>query len=126
MSENFSNLIENPEKLYDLINGLVGENYSGSVGIRASRSKIKLGELKSSYVWNDGKRTNERLNGTCALIVAGSWWDGRDYVIENIREHAIRAASYGENIALIVGDDSEGGEDIGEIIISNAKAIYVF
>lgn len=122
----FKNFVNDPESLYDLINSLVGENYSGSVGIRASRTKIKIGELKSSYVWNDGKRTNERLNGTCALIVAGSWWDNKCDIIDNIREHAQRVASYGDNIALIIGDDSEGGEDIGEIIISNAKAIYIF
>jgi hypothetical protein len=123
---NFKNLINDPKKFIELINSVIGADFSGPVGVRSSWEEIEIGNLENSSVWNDGEYTDEKLNGTCALLIAGNWaWEDAEVVIENIKNHAKNAEIYGNHIALVIGENSEGGEDYGEIVISNAKAIAI-
>ena len=60
--------------------------------------------------WDGGE-----LPGTCALEVDA----------ENVAEMIEPAGLYGEHITLIAGNIYEGGNDIGEIIIEDARVLAV-
>jgi len=121
-------LIKDPIELVDFILGLIGEDYDGSVGLRGLYQGEGLGELKSSYVWDDGNQTDEELDGTSAIIISVDWkYAGNHDLTENIRKYAEYVMEYGNGrIGLVVGGFGENGNDIGEIVISNAKVIYIW
>lgn len=103
-------------------------------GIRSSyRRSYNVGDIcrNSHQWWQDdpgeeaGLEYNENmgcwdggeLNGTCAL------WVTEDDDIEEIEEILEQSKMYGDHPILIAGDDFEGGNDIGEVIIKNAKVL---
>lgn len=67
---------------------------------------------EDNHLWDGGE-----LNGTCCLKVESE-------SIEEIIKTAEKAY-FGDNITLIAGDYAEGGNDSGEIIIEDAKVLYV-
>lgn len=69
--------------------------------------------LPESYVWDDGEWTSEKLNGTCGIYIKA-------------RIAPVTYSGYsGDRILVIAGDNAEGGQDDGEIIIQNAKVIQI-
>lgn len=101
-------------------------------GIRVdSCNKYNVGDIcENSHQWwqddpEDGSEYNEEnhlwdggeLNGTCCLGVTS----------DNIKEiiNTAKKRYLGNNITLIAGDYAEGGNDNGELIIENAKVVFV-
>lgn len=105
------------------MNGKSGSYYLGLRGMYADEG---LGTMKNSLVWDDGNKTDEELDGTCAVII-GVWWDEAEFDIDAVASAIDTAKDYGDGkYGLLVGDDFIGGEDIDEVIIRNAECVYVF
>ncbi len=81
------------------------------IGVRVQEQEFELGEMDHvSHVWDNGDDTGEELNGVCAL-----------------KADALELAEmyFGEHAAIIAGNSIEYGEDVGEIIISDAVVIEI-
>ena len=82
------------------------------IAIRVQDVTFELGEINHvSHVWDDGDDTGEELPGLSCTNV-----DSIDY---------IQGEYFGEYLAVIGGNSYEYGEDIGEVIIKDAKVIAV-
>ncbi len=115
------------EKLKEIIDMEEYEFY----GVRVDETiKYNIGDIcYNSHQWwqddpEDGSEYNEEqhcwdggeLDGTCCLQVTE----------ENLEDVIKKSEMYfGENVTLIAGNYAEGGNDIGEIIISDAKVIAI-
>lgn len=76
-------------------------------------------QLPNSKRWVDGEDTGEELNGVSTIGVKRSSIDQALKVL--------RAGGYsGEQIALVVGDRSEAGDDAGEKVIKDGKVVAVW
>jgi hypothetical protein len=124
----FNTLISNPNDMADFILDLIGEDYNGAVGFRGLYANEKAGKLRKSSEWVDGVKTSKKLSGTCTLGVAANWnYESYSVIKNNIASYAAKASAYGDGrIALVIGDEGQAGEDAGELIIPNAKTIYVW
>lgn len=71
--------------------------------------------LGPSHVWEDGVPTNEMLSGTSAIGV------DRGYMLSATDNRGY----YGNRVLVVGGDVSEGGNDIGEVIIMDAVVLDV-
>jgi hypothetical protein len=95
-----------------------------NVGIRvidsADRPLPQIGDiLPPSRRWEDNNIVEgDYLNGTSAITVHSQSSYGRGQL-----DHI--GGYYGDTILIIVGDDAEGGEDIGEIIIRQARVVDI-
>lgn len=121
--------IVNPNKFVTFIQGIIPEDFNGVVGLRGLYPDENIGVLKPSAIWEDGNRTEDKLDGTSTVIVSGDWSIDPFVVISgNIKKYAKKAFTYGDEkrIGLVIGDYGYGGEDAGELIISNAQVIYVW
>ena len=102
------------------------QRFSYYLGLRGMYNDEGLGEMKNSFVWDDGEQTDEQLNGTCAIVI-GVWWDGPEFEISELEKAIETAKSYGDGrYGVLVGDNFVGGEDIDEVVISGAECVYVF
>ena len=91
-------------------------------GIRKDSGFLKIGDnVKNSFVWEDGMQTDEELGGSSSVGL-----DPFTVNSEQVQQAIKRAKGYRGNMVLIAGDDFQGGEDIGEYIIADAKVIYDF
>jgi hypothetical protein len=74
--------------------------------------------LEPSYRWEDGKRRGKLDGVSCVGLT--------DYG-ENAEWALTKVQTYGyDQIALVVGDNSKGGEDEGEAIIRNASIVTIY
>lgn len=107
-------------------------------GLRADREGLAIGdELENSHQWyqddpadwgeeceydeSRGMWDAGELDGTCAIGLPDYECD-----FEKESEAALkRARMYGKNIYLIAGDNAGQGNDIGEILISNAVVVAI-
>lgn len=114
-------------ELLDKIYELLGDDFDGSVGLRGDVQKYEVGqELYPSRYWEDGVETGEVLDGTSALIISADWrYDSRDTIKSNLSKYGPLVSQYGDNIYVIVGNIAQGGDDIGEIIIPDAKVLMI-
>lgn len=106
-------------------------------GIRSQEANAQVGDiLPNSYAWVDGEKTDEELDGACCMHIATI---SKDSIIKAINKLGNKAqkrfglpvngynAGYnGDNFLLVCGEYGKGGEDIGEIVIRDAKVIAVF
>ena len=84
-----------------------------AVGVRvvdADQAPADGEVLEPSYVWVDGERTDEQLDGTCAL---------------STRAAAALARKYAGRVVVVVGSEQSPmwGEDEGEMILRDAVAL---
>ena len=87
-------------------------------GLRVYRGdSVNVGDtLHNSYVWVDGKQTEEELNGVSSLEVKSN---NIERILEKLGQY-----KWGESgIILVGGDIREWGEDEGEIIIRKARCL---
>ncbi len=90
--------------------------------------KVAVGDvLPESYVWEDGTMTDEPLKGTSAVHIA----DESDSAIKKaLRRVGAKKGAYsgysGNKIALVAGTEGFGGEEIGEVIIPDAKVLAIW
>ena len=103
-SEAIKNIINRIEEIED------AHDY-GYIGIRVSENEFTEGEiLDNSFVWVDGKMTDEELDGTCAIM---------------LKDAKLANAYHGDHVAIIGGDSMEYGQDLGEIILRDAEVLEV-
>ena len=83
-------------------------------GVRCHHgTPVAVGEtVENSFVWIDGEKTSEMLDGTCAINLK------RKDV-----ESLIDAYRYLGDMIVIAGDYMQYGDDDGEIVIQNAVRI---
>lgn len=125
----FSEALLNTEALAEQITELVGEDFDGAVGLRGLYKTDNLTELENSHRWEDGYITDEQLRGTSTIAISENWrYDSKSKIIHRLAKYAKLTLQYGDDkIGLIVGEPSgEWGEDIGELIIPNARVIYTW
>jgi hypothetical protein len=118
-------ILSKPEELFEMIYATLGDDYDGAVGLRGCNTQYKVGKkLRKSHRWDDGNMTRDILDGTSAIVISADWaYDSRSTIINNIAKHAQRVAAYGQYVMVIAGGTAKGGNDIGEIIIPDAKVI---
>ena len=84
------------------------------IGIRTQEEEFELGEIDHlSHIWDDGDDTGEELDGICAISVKADRWQ------------KLVNAYYGDHMAILVGNDADYGEDVGEIIIKDAEVVKI-
>lgn len=120
-------LIENPKALIEFISDYT-DGYSAAVGLRGLYAEETLGDLEPSFVWDDGDQTDELMDGTSTIMIDGDWcYNPESVAAENIRRFAKMVFQYGDGrVGLVTGDDGHGGDDIGELVIKNAKLVYIW
>lgn len=104
-------------------------------GIRATTEEHTAGEeLSNSFVWVDGEKTEEELDGISTMGIKDLT---EEAVIRTIKclgrdacEHfGVKANVYhsyvGQNFVLIKGDSAAAGEDNGEWVIRNPVVVAV-
>ncbi len=100
---------------------------AGAVGLRGIyKEEIGKTKLRDSYVWTDGDRTSQKLDGTSVALMDGDYSNNPEYIMqENISRYAQNAKDYGDSgfIAVVYGDLNTGEitEDPGEGILMNAR-----
>lgn len=122
-------LIKNPQQLINKIVDIVGEDFDGAIGLRGLYREEKIGKLRQSSEWVDGKKMSRKLSGTSTIGLSPDWqYDPASVIRQRISRYAEDALNYGERkrVALVVGRIGETGEDMGEIIIPGAKAIFIW
>ena len=82
------------------------------IGVRVQEQEFELGEVKhNSSVWVDGDETDEELDGICAI---------------DVNKLAYVKVEYpGEHMAIIASNRAHAGEDIGEIVMSDAQVVAI-
>lgn len=131
--------IKTAQDILDILNKNEFEFY----GIRADRSGFEPGdELENShqwfqdYIWGDepdyddeehpynkniGAWDDGELNGTSSVGLKTRITEEQiNKILENMKYYKTKGHT---NLYLIGGDDAEGGNDVGELIISNARII---
>lgn len=97
-------------------------------GLRVQARRPKGEWLPQSYRWEGSHRTRSKLPGTSAIRVVAT----KASVRQALRDHALidpplGGGGYeGEWLLLLAGDYAEGGQDPGEIILSNARVLYMW
>lgn len=91
---------------------------------------IRQGDsLPPSKQWNDGIPTEEDLPGTSAARIAS---DDEESILNTLKvlgadgEDGPNGYYHGQRVVLIRGDSAGFGEDVGEILISNAEVVDVW
>lgn len=117
---------------YESIKKIIENEEYECYGIRADDHCYKIGDIcnNSHQWWQDdpGEESGMEyisemdawdggeLDGTCAL----------ETTLENVDEVLRRSKMYfGDHVYLIAGDNYEGGNDLNEIIIENARVLAV-
>lgn len=99
----------------------IDANFDGfdAIGLRVVNKdyadyNATVGEtLDSSSVWDDGEYTDDNLNGVCAISVT------------SIDQMSSYGGYFGDRVLIIGSDDTERGDDAGEIIMSDAVVLAV-
>ena len=87
------------------------------IGIRVQEVPFELGAMDHvSHVWVDGTETEEELNGVCCTDIKR---------IEEAMRYYHNSWYYGDHMAIVCGNRSEYGEDVGEIIIKDAEVACI-
>ena len=81
-------------------------------------ANIERGYLDRSYNWVDGEKTDEQLDGTCALSV-GDFLSERE-ILRRYNRIAMYTAQHGTSTILLIADNNqEYGEDENEVILGS-------
>lgn len=79
---------------------------------------IERGYLDCSYNWIDGEKTDEQLNGTCALSV-GDFLNEKE-IMRRYNRLAMYTSQHGTSTILLIADNNqEYGEDENEVILGS-------
>lgn len=126
--EALSRIANDPVLLEEFTDRLmeVVENHNGSIGIRGQSIPVSVGhKYTPSRRWIDGAPTEEILNGSSSIGIAGDWASLNYKRSKDAIKSALeKSAMYGEDFHVIAGDFGRGGEDIGEIVIPKAKSVF--
>lgn len=81
--------------------------------------------LPPSMVWDDGEPTDETLDGTSAVLVAENGADGSCEAWAVERALTSLDPYFGRWVVLLGASSSGGGEDIDEIVMRDARVLWV-
>ena len=115
------------QKIQDLIAPYLGKYKY--IGIRTQEEPFELGDMQhQSVVWKNGDETNQKLSGISATnikseAVAAHSDIKKDYL--KMRNYRNSGYYYGNNVAIIVGNEAKRGSDYGEIIIKKPKVVRI-
>lgn len=115
------------QKIQDLIAPYLGKYKY--IGIRTQEEPFELGHMQhQSVIWRNGDETNQKLGGISATnikseAVAAHSDIKKDYL--KMRNYRNSGYYYGNNVAIIVGNEAKRGSDYGEIIIKNPKVVRI-
>lgn len=120
-------IASDPDLLEQFVDKIIEltEDHNGSLGIRGQSDAVELGhKYAPSKEWIDGSPTKKKLKGTSAVEIAGDW-GALSYksAKEAVRVALNRVTMYGSDFHVILGDFGKGGDDIGEIVIPNARSV---
>lgn len=99
------------------------ESYDGSAeafGLRSDDRQIQIGEIfPVSRVWDDGKATEEMLDGTSVT--------GFRYAEDAAKALDLQMSvyNYGQPLYLVAGSVNSYGEDEGEYILEDAEVLAI-
>lgn len=94
-------------------------NYYGLRGAtKHDIENINRGYLDCSYNWVDGDKTDEQLNGTCAISV-GDFLKEKELLRRYHRIEMYTAQHDTDTILLIADNNQEYGEDENEVILGS-------
>lgn len=96
-----------------------GFNY---IGLRAMTggTVVNVGdELTNSFVWVDGEKTNEQLDGVSAIDCA---FDGFDELKKLERAMSL-IKQYSGQLVLVGSNEAYEGNDVGEIVMKSAVVL---
>ncbi|AHG75459.1 hypothetical protein X808_9360 [Mannheimia varigena USDA-ARS-USMARC-1296] len=126
-------------KYQELLNALLTDaedDCFAYYGLRATTEFHDIGdELENSFVWIDGEKTDEELDGVSTMGIKNSDEQGLIEAIKNLGRDACKkfdvdfkgCHSYvGQNFILVKGDSATAGEDKGESVIRNPIVVAVF
>ncbi|MDD3393822.1 MAG: hypothetical protein PHG19_04160 [Anaerotignum sp.] len=132
MKEFAEKIVEVLEEMDFCFYGLRKDDYSYAVGDTCNNSRQLFQDAETD---DDGKLVYPRienginkgfydggeLDGTCAISIS------RNATVADVLNILESAKMYhGENIYLIAGDDCQGGNDVGEIVINSAVVMAKF
>ena len=132
MNAKFQSLLSTLERLHD-------EDPFMAYGLRSTRhpSESKPGaKLRNSFVWEDGEKTNRQLNGVSTIGIPAHDINERGLVkaIQRLGRSAAKLFGVppgtvyidygGDDVILVQGDSSEGGEDMHEYIIRHGQTVW--
>jgi len=105
------------KEIYEIAQKVKENNDYDFIGIRVQEDfNEKIGDILThqSYVWIDGEKTEELLNGVCAIDA-------------NRLNHTLCNGAYSGDVILILGCNGycERGEDVAEIIMDNPVIIDI-
>ena len=115
------------QKIHDLISPYLGKYRY--IGIRTQEEPFELGDMQhQSVVWKNGDETNQKLGGISATnikseAVAAHSDIKKDYL--KMRNYRNSGYYYGNNVAIIVGNEAKRGADYGEIVIKKPKVVRI-
>ena len=113
------------QKIQDLISPYLGKYRY--IGIRTQEEPFELGDMQhQSVAWKNGDETNQKLGGISATNIKSEAVSAhsdikKDYL--KMRNYRNSGYYYGNNVAIIVGNEAKRGADYGEIIIKKPKVV---
>lgn len=131
-----SSILKNNPALSEKINGVeISELVAPYIGkykyvaIRTQEESFQLGDIEhKSSVWRNGEETNRKLTGISATnIKSNAIAMHSDAKKERSmqKKYKINGYYYGDNVAIIVGNNAKRGADAGEIVINDAKVVKI-
>jgi hypothetical protein len=109
-------------KYLELCQNFIEENSGYEFfGIRADDRQFTVGDvLPISYVWDDGKITDERLDGTCAIKLYDYWTEKYNDDAESL----INNYPF-DHVYIITSKGCQEGGDRDELIMYEAVVVFV-
>lgn len=107
------------EELKSLLDRISEESEYSYIGVRTQEEPFTLGDIDHvSSVWDNGEESGEYLDGiSCTNANSPA-----------IRMHCGDHGSsfyYGKHLAILGSNDVTYGEDVGELIMKDARVIYI-
>lgn len=115
------------QKIQDLIAPYLGKYKY--IGIRTQEEPFELGYMQhQSVVWRNGEETSQRLGGVSATNIKSESVSAhsdikKDY--SKLSKYRNNGYYYGNNVAIIVGNEAKRGADYGEIVIKDPKVVRI-
>ena len=110
------------------LNKIIMKSGFVNIGLRVMTNdvKVKVGELlDNSFEWVDGDPTDNELDGTCALTLKYDGYEVNENWLNKMLDNAKDYITNDEQLVIIGGSDSYEGNDLNEIVISDAHCIAI-
>ena len=82
-------------------------------------------KIGNSYDWEDGNSTGRQLNGTSTIQLQSIYTNLTRQNAATALNHIKHYHGMGDVVVMVKGTSSQRGEDLGELIIRNAKVVKI-